>query len=322
MRTIRYHDYGGPEVLQLEEAPVPDVGPNEVLIRSEAIGVNFVETQRRRGTGPFPPPLPATPNGDVVGVVEAAGPEVTTVSVGNRVAATVMSGAYADHVVADATFLLPLPRDLAAAQASVLASPAPVALCVLRAGRLADGETVLVHAASGTIGHLAVQLARLLGASRVIGTASTRAKRELALSYGADAVVDYTRDDWVQQVREATGGRGVDVILDGVGGDILLDGIDALAPFGRLVFYGAAQGMPSVPVMRLLEMKSVVGSAFYAWWKHEPEALKKGLVELVDHVVSGRLRVAVHAQLPLADAAAAHQMIEDRAHLGRILLIP
>jgi NADPH2:quinone reductase len=195
-------------------------------------------------------------------------------------------------------------------------------MCVLRAGRLAEGETVLVHAASGTIGHLALQLAKLMGAGRVVGTASTPAKRDFALEFGADAVVDYSRDDWVEQARAAAGGRGADVILDGVGGDVLLDGIDVLAPFGRLVFYGAAQGMPSVPVMRLLEMKSVVGSAFYAWWKHEPELLRKGLVELVDHVVAGRLRVAVHATLPLADAAAAHQMIEDRAHLGRILLVP
>ncbi len=322
MRAVRYHRYGDPEVLRVEEAPSPSPGPNQVLIRTEAIGVNFIETQRRRGTGPFPPPLPASPNGDVVGVVEALGDGVDTVSVGDRVAAAVMSDAYAEQVVADATFLTPLPSELDAAHASVLASPAQVALCLLRAGRVSTGDTVLVHAAAGTIGHLATQLAKLLGAGRVIGTAGSPGKLAFAREYGADDAINYRDDNWVAQAREAAGGHGVDVILDGVGGDILLKGIDALAPFGRLVFFGAAQGAPSVPVMRLLEMKYIVGSAFNAWWKHEPEALKKGLAELVDYVCTGRLRVGLHATLPLERAADAHRMIEERAHLGRLLLVP
>ncbi|MBB2910430.1 NADPH2:quinone reductase [Streptosporangium becharense] len=322
MRTVRYASYGDPDVLRIEEVPTPAPGPNQVLIRTEAIGVNFVETQRRRGQGPFPPALPASPNGDVVGTVEALGPEVTTVQVGDRVAATVMDNAYADQVVADATFLVPLPEKLDAAQASVLASPAQVALCVLRVGKLAPGETILVHSASGTIGHLTTQLAKILGAGKVLGTASTPAKREFALRYDTDVAIDYGSDEWADRVLEETGGRGADVIIDGVGGDTFLRGLDALAPWGRLVFYGAAQGMPSVPAMRLLGMKYVVGSAFYEWWRHEPDALRKGLNELIGYVADGRLRVAVHATLPLTEAAQAHRMIEDRAHTGRLLLVP
>jgi NADPH2:quinone reductase len=322
MRTVRYHSYGDPDVLQVVEVPTPAPGPGQVLIRTEAIGVNFVETQRRQGTGPFPPSLPASPNGDVVGYVEALGEGVTTVAVGDRVAATVMADAYADQVVADATFLVPLPEGLDVAQASVLASPAQVALCVLRVGRLSPGETILVHSASGTIGHLTTQLAGILGARKVLGTASTPQKREFALAYGTDTAIDYTSDAWVDHVLEETDGRGANVIIDGVGGATFLRGIDALAPWGRLVFYGAAEGMPTVPAMKLLAMKYVVGSAFYEWWRNEPEALKKGLVELIDHVVAGRLRVAVHATLPLAEAAKAHRMIEDREHTGRLLLVP
>ncbi|CAL9377592.1 quinone oxidoreductase family protein [Streptomyces sp. enrichment culture] len=323
MRSIRYHDYGNPDVLTVEEVPVPSPGPGQVLIRSEAIGVNFVETQRRRGTGPFPPPLPATPNGDVVGRVEQVGAEVTTVAVGDRVAAPVMGGAYADFVLADATFLAPLPDGIDTAQASILASPAQTALCVLKTARIRPGDTVLVHAAAGAIGHLMTQLVRHYGAGRVIGTVGSPAKAAFAREHGTDIVVDYSTQGWTDDVLKATDGEGADVILDSVGGDILLAGLDVLKPFGRLVFYGAAGGtLPQVPAMRLIPMKHVVGCGLDQWWQHRPDDIRTGLQELIGHVTEGRLKVHVHAELPLTEAAAAHRIIEDRAQLGRILLRP
>ncbi|MFM9607335.1 quinone oxidoreductase family protein [Streptomyces niveiscabiei] len=323
MRVIRYHSYGGPEVLSVEEAEIPEPGPAEVLIEAEAIGVNFVETQRRRGTAPFPTPLPNAPHGDVVGTVVAAGAEVTSVRVGDRVAAPVAGEAYADLAVHDATFLAPIPAGLGLAEASVLASPAQTALCTLRTARIEPGDTVLVHAASGSIGHLALQLARTLGASTVIGTASSAHKLDFARAYGADIAIDYTAPDWADQVREATGGRGVDAILDSVGGDVLRQGIGLLAPFGRLVFYGAASGeVPQVSPMELIGLQYVTGSSLWAWWRHRPDEVRAGLDRLAGLLASGELRVSLGTTLPLTEAAKAHRLIEEREHLGRVLLIP
>ncbi|MFJ1749680.1 zinc-binding alcohol dehydrogenase family protein [Streptomyces sp. NPDC088116] len=323
MRVIRYRSYGGPEVLTVEEAEVPEPGPGDVLIKAEAIGVNFVETQRRRGTAPFPTPLPNAPHGDVVGTVVAAGADVTGVAVGDRVAAPVAGEAYADYAVTDATFLAPIPADLGLAEASVLASPAQTALCTLKTGQIKPGDTVLVHAASGSIGHLALQLAKHLGAGTVIGTASSAHKLDFAREHGADVAVDYSAPDWADRVHEATGGRGVDVIVDSVGGDVLRQGIELLAPFGRLVFYGAASGdIPRISPMELIGLRFVTGSSLWAWWQHRPDEVRAGLDQLAGLLASGGLRVSLGATLPLTEAAKAHRLIEERGHLGRLLLIP
>ncbi|WP_369033863.1 MULTISPECIES: quinone oxidoreductase family protein [Streptomyces] len=323
MRVIRYHSYGDPDVLTIEDAEVPEPGPAEVLIKAEAIGVNFVETQRRRGTAPFPTPLPNAPHGDVVGRVVAAGAEVTSVAVGDRVAAPVAGEAYADYAVSDATFLFPIPEDLGLAEASVLASPAQTALCSLKTGQIKPGDTVLVHAASGSIGHLSLQLAKVLGAGTVIGTAGSARKLDFAREYGADVAVDYSAPDWADQVRVATEGRGVDVIVDSVGGDVLRQGIGLLAPFGRLVFYGAASGdIPKISPMELIGLQFLTGSSLWAWWQHRPDEVRAGLDQMVGLLASGGLRVSLGTTLPFTEAAKAHQLIEERGHVGRILLIP
>jgi NADPH:quinone reductase len=321
MRIVRHYEYGGPEVLRLEEADVPQPASGQVLIRSGTIGVNFNATQRRWGRGPLPSTLPAAPSGDVVGTVEAIGADVTTVRVGDQVAATVHSGAYADFALADARWLIPLP-DLDPGQASVLGAPGQVALSVLKAGAVTKGETVLVHAAAGTIGHLAIQLAKLLGAATVVATAGSSSKLEFARAHGADHAIDYIRPGWADEVREATGG-GVDVILDSVGGDVFAQGPGLLAPFGRLVFFGTASGSaPDISPMAITDLKSVVGSSFAAWRAHRPQEVRRGLELLIDYVAAGRLRASVHANLPLTEAAKAHRILEDRSRTGRVLLTP
>ncbi|MFE7898052.1 zinc-binding alcohol dehydrogenase family protein [Streptomyces sp. NPDC057424] len=323
MRVIRYRAYGDPDVLTVEEAEVPEPGPAQVLIKAEAIGVNFVETQRRRGTAPFPTLLPNAPHGDVVGTVVAAGADVRSVAVGDRVAAPVEGEAYADYTVTDATFLAPIPADLGLAEASVLASPAQTALCTLKTAQIKPGDTVLVHAASGSIGHLALQLAKILGAGRVIGTAGSAHKLDFARAHGADVAVDYSAPGWPDQVRAATQGRGVDVIIDSVGGDVLRQGIGLLAPFGRLVFYGAASGeVPQISPMELIGLQFVTGSSLWAWWQHRPDEVRTGLDRLAGLLASGELCVSLGTTLPLTEAAKAHQLIEERGHLGRVLLIP
>ena len=325
MRTVRYHEYGGPEVLKVEEVDVPVPGEGQVLVRTTAIGANFVDTKFRRGPSAgtlFSRPLPGSPTGDVVGTVEATGPGVDPGLTGTRVAALVDKEAFADFVLANAAWLAEVPSDLDDVAASVLPNPAPVALRVLRAGQLKAGETVLVHAAAGTIGHLATQLAKLEGAGTVIATAGSAAKLDFARAHGADVAIDYTRDDWQEQVRAAAPG-GVDVVLDSVGGTTLRQSVDLLAPFGRLVAYGAASGeFGDIPVRNLIRLGSVTAFSLLAWIAAAPKQAAAEVAELTGHLAAGRLTVSVHTRLPLDEAVAAHRILDNRAQLGRVLLIP
>jgi NADPH2:quinone reductase len=325
VRVIRYHRYGTPDVLTVEEAEVPQPGRRQVLIRTEAIGVNFIETQLRQAKGPFRFPLPASPHGDVVGRIDALGEDVPPELLGRRVAAWMVQAAYADHVLADRDCVLPIPDSLGAAAATALASPGQVAYGVLRLGRLAAGESVLVHAAAGAIGHLVVQLARILGAGMVIGTAGSPAKLDFVRSFGVDAAISYHDDDWPEQVRGVTGEAGVDLVLDSVEGAVFAPSIALLKPLGRLVYYGfadAGERLASVSMPELFGLKYVVASSFDAWLANAPAEVREGQRLLVDAMVDGRLRAAVHAVLPLTEAPQAHRVIEDRAQLGRVVLVP
>jgi NADPH2:quinone reductase len=199
---------------------------------------------------------------------------------------------------------------------------APVALRTLRTGHFSPAETVLVHAAAGGIGHLAVQLAKLLGAGQVIATASSPAKLEFAREHGADAAVDYTADDWPDQVRAAAP-DGVDIVLDSVGGQTTHHSLDLLAPFGRVVVYGVADGdYTEVPVARLYGLRSVIGFSLLAWRAARPKQARAEVAELAEHFTAGRLRTTVHARLPLNEAVEAHRILDTRAQLGRVLLVP
>lgn len=324
MRRVRYHEYGGPEVLKVEEADVPAPGDGQVLIRAEVIGANFVDTKFRQGPTSgaiFGRPLPGSPTGDVVGVVESVGAGVDPALVGRRVAALVEE-AFADYVVADAAWLAPVPDGMDDGAASMLAMAAPIALRILRAGRLTAGETVLVHAAAGGIGHLALQLAKLEGAGTVIATAGSATKLDFARTQGADAAIDYTEPDWAARVREAAP-NGVDVVLDSVGGAILHESIGLLAPLGRAVIYGAASGdLAAIPVVSLFGLRSVTGFSTLAWRAAAPKQAASDVAEVTEHFAAGRLRTTVHTRLPLTEAVAAHRLLDDRAQLGRILLVP
>ncbi|TDV36089.1 quinone oxidoreductase family protein [Actinophytocola oryzae] len=325
MRRVRYHEYGGPEVLKVEEVDIPTPGDGQVLVRAEAIGANFVDTKFRRGPSAgtvFQRPLPGSPTGDVVGTVEAVGPGVDPAVVGRRVAALVDPDAFADFAVADAAWLAEVPAGVDEGSASMLSSAAPVALRVLRAGQLAAGQTVLVHAAAGAIGHLAVQLARLEGAGTVIATAGSAEKLAFARQLGADVAIDYTQEDWAEQVREAAPG-GVDLVLDSIGGEMPVHSLELLAPFGRVVVYGVASGsLGAVPVRYLVQLRSVTGFSLLAWREAAPKQAADEVAELAELFASGRLKTTVHTRLPLTEAATAHRILEAREQLGRVLLIP
>jgi NADPH:quinone reductase len=321
VRRVRFHEYGGPEVLRIEEAEVPEPGAGQVRIRSTTIGANFVDTKFRRGAGAiFQRPLPATITGDVVGVVDAVGDGVDAELKGRRVA-TLTLDAFADLVVADVDELHDVPDGMDDAAASTLPSAASTALGALLAGQFAPGATVLVHAAAGNIGHLATQLARLRGAGTVIGTAGSVAKLDFVREHGADVAVDYTDEDWPRRVRAAAP-SGVDIVLDSVGGRTTLRSLELLAPFGRLVIYGAADSLADVPFTSLARLRTVTGFSLLAWRAARPQEYRTAMAELTELLTTGRLRPTVHTRLPLSEAAAAHRLLDARAQLGRVLLVP
>jgi NADPH2:quinone reductase len=323
MRRVRYHAHGGPEVLTVEEVPVPEPGPGQVLIRAEAIGVNYVDVQLRRETFPdsiYFRSVPATLTGDVVGTVERTGPGADPALAGSRVA-VLLEDAYADYVLADTGWLVSVPAGLDAGAASMLPTVGAVALGALRNGRLAQGNTVLITAGAGAIGHLAVQLARRQGAGTVIAAAGSPAKLGFLTELGADVAVTYGRPDWADQVRAAAPG-GVNLVLDAVGGDVLHQSLQLLAPFGRAVVFGAAAGdLTSVPVTSLFPLKTVTGFSLLAWRAADPEQARADITELTDLFAAADLR-AVETRLPLAEVVKAHQLLEDRTVLGRLVLVP
>jgi NADPH:quinone reductase len=322
MRLVRHQRYGPSSVLTVESAPVPEPAAGQVLVRVEAVGVNANAARRRRGEGPLPTPLPGAPGGDVVGIVAETGAAVTTVQPGDRVVAIVPVAAYADYVLADARWLTPLPPGLDPLPATILGAPAQVALVVLRTGRLTPGQRVLVHAGAGTIGHLAVQLARLLGASTVAATASSPTKRDYVRTYGAQTVADHTTDGWPDQLTAAVP-DGFDLIANGVGGSTVERDLKLLAPFGTLVWFGAAGGEPAaVPPAHLTGPKYLVGASFADWRMHQPDQVAANLRQLIDWAVTEQLTTTIRAVVPLAEVVRAHTLIEERAGTGRIVIVP
>jgi NADPH2:quinone reductase len=327
MRRVRYFEYGGPEVLTVEEVDRPEPGPGQVRLRAEAIGANYVDTKIRANAGSiFVRPLPGSPTGDVVGTIDAVGADVDPARRGERVTALVDPDAYAEFALADAAWLAPVPDGLPLAAASLLATAGPVALRVLRSGRLVPGETVLIHSGAGSIGGLAIQIAKLLGAGPVIATASTGDKLKHVRDLGADVAVDYTADDWPEQVRAAAPG-GVDLALDAVAGDVLAKTVGLLAPMGRAVIYGAASGdLISLPMRSFFGLTTVTGFSLLAWRAARPAEARAEMTELAGMFAgadgAGRLRADLRATLPLAEAAEAHRLLEDRSTIGRVLLIP
>ncbi|MBB4895369.1 NADPH:quinone reductase-like Zn-dependent oxidoreductase [Streptomyces olivoverticillatus] len=309
MRRVRYHENGGPEVLRLEHTDTPAPGPGEILVRTEAVGVTLPVVRKVREGGL---PLPASLGGEVAGKVTAVGPEVTGFAVGDRVTGLCFSDGYADFSVLGAAMVSPVPEGASAADAVALVRSGLVALGAFEAARPTQGESVLVTGAASGVGHLAVQLAKARGAGRVVAAVSSPAKAEFVRSLGADEVVTYGDDSW---------GEPVDIVLDAVGGELLTPAMAALAPGGRLVAYSSGGGTLQAYDL-LVGAKSAVGFQIALIARHRPELLEQWRRELWELFAAGRLRPRVHAELPLEEAAKAHEIIESRANLGKVLLRP
>lgn len=323
MKAIVARGPGGPEVLELEEVPVPRVGAGEVLVEVEVAGINYADTGMRRGMfhGPAGGGFPATPGFEVAGTVAEVGEGVDGVSEGARVAATLEGGGYAEYAVVPAGAVVEIPAGvgLVAATAGLLVQGLTAYGILHDSARVEEGECVLVQAAGGGVGTLAVQLAKLAGASVVVGTAGSEEKRGLALSLGADWAVDYTKSGWTEEVLAATGG-GADVVLESVGGEIGARAYEVLAPLGRLVTFGGASGESiEPPDMWRLNLQGQTVSGYGGPWIRAGAAARARQA-ISRHLRDGDLRVVEGPSFPLAEAAEAHRSIEERRSFGKATL--
>jgi NADPH2:quinone reductase len=323
MKAIQLNEYGGPEVLKVIEKEKPVPAGHEVLIEVHAIGVNYADTARREGQYVVPTPLPFIPGAEVAGVVVATG-EKASITPGTRVVTLIESGGYSEYVTADERGLIPLPEGLDFKLAAALPLQGLSAYHIIKTmGRLEKGESVLVHAAAGGVGTLAVQLAKLFGAGKVIATASTDEKLQLAKEMGADVLVNYTNEDWEKEVLEATGGKGVNVALEMAGGEIFNKTLKCLAAFGRLVIYGVASGEQSrfYPSSLMARNQSVIGF-FLPQIMRKPELLQPSMKELMTYVAEGKLKLTIGEVHPLEDAAKVHTLMQSRKTKGKVILEP
>jgi NADPH2:quinone reductase len=315
MRAIRQEEFGGPEVLRLVHVPIPEPGKGEVLVRVTRAGLNFADTHQRRNEYLAAAELPLIPGAEVAGVRE---------DTGERVVALCGTGGYAEYATAPERLTFPIPAGVSDGAALALLLQGLTAWHLYRtSARVQPGETVVVHAAAGGVGSLAVQLGRPMGAGRVIATASTEEKRALAVELGADAAVDAAPEGLADRLVEANGGRRVDVVLEMVGGAVFDESLAALAPFGRLVTYGIASNeQNTVRSGELLRRsRSVVGF----WLMHclgRPAMIDEALADLFARVARGELRVVAGPAYPLAQAAQAQRDLAERRTTGKVTLDP
>ena len=324
MRAIEIRGKGGPEVLALVDRPVPGCAAGEVLVRVAAAGVNRPDVQQRKGLYPPPPGVTDIPGLDIAGVVEATGPGVAWPRPGDAVCALVPGGGYAEFCVVPAPQCMPVPRGFSFAQAATLPEVFFTAWNnVFWLGRIAEGETLLVQGGTSGVGMAAMQMARALRDATVIATSSSAEKRAVCEQYGAQHTVDYREADWPDQVRALTGGRGVDVILDGQGGDYTPLEMGLLAVDGRLVLI-ASHRAPTAEISTrdvYIRRLTLTGSTL----RSRPPAYKGRIArELVDQVwpllEDGRIRTHICGTHRLEDAAAAQAVLDANAQIGKLVL--
>ncbi len=323
MRAVFYEGAGGPEVLRLRETDAPQPAEGEVVIDVAAAGVNRADVQQRIGVYPPPPGASEIPGLEVSGRVSAVGAGVTAPRVGDEVCALLAGGGYAEQVAVPAGQVLPVPRGVDLVTAAALPEVAATVFSNLfMTAGVQAGETVLIHGGSGGIGTMAVQLVDAFGAVPAV-TAGSQEKLDVARELGAEVLINYREEDFVERIKEATGGRGADVILDVVGAKYLQRNVDALATSGRLVVIGLQGGAKAELNLGQLMAKrgAVIGTTLRARPAEEKAAIMHAVAEHVwPLVVSGDVKPQVHRTFALADAAAAHEYFDSGAHTGKILL--
>jgi NADPH2:quinone reductase len=320
MKAIRVSEYGGPSVLKPEEVPTPQPGPNQVLIRNHAVGVNPVDTYLRANLDNRGPKLPYTPGSDAAGVVEAAGPGVADVKAGDRVyVGGTLTGAYAELSLCDQTQVHPLPANVSCAQGAAMNVPYATAYhALVNRARGEAGETVLVHGASGGVGIGAVQLARARGLT-VIGSAGTERGRRLVLEQGAHHALDHTAPGYLRELMELTAGRGADVVLEMLANVNLQKDLEMVAMRGRIVVIGNRGTVEVNARLAMNKDAAILGMALY---HATPPQLAGIHAALVEGLRNATLRPVIGQELPLAQAARAHEAVMEAGHHGKIVLVP
>ncbi|MGW1345620.1 quinone oxidoreductase family protein [Kribbella sp. NPDC002412] len=315
MRAIEITEFGGPEVLKVSDVAEPVAGDGQVLITVDRAGINYADTHQVENSYLSKTVLPLIPGGEVVG----------TTGDGRRVVALVGSGGYAEKAVAHAPYAWDVPEGVTDGQALALVLQGTTAWHLLKTStHLRPGESVLVHAGAGGVGSLAVQLAKLWGAGRVIATASSEEKRKQVLELSADAAIDGEPEGLKDRILEANGGKPVDIVLEMVGGPTFDESFAALARFGRLVTFGAASRQAAQPIdaSRLMKGSKTIAGFWLADCFKEPVLLGDPLAELFDLTASGKLRPIVGGEYGLSDAATAHEDLRARRTVGKLVLDP
>lgn len=320
MKAIMVHQFGGPEVLKYEDVPTPQPAAGQVLVRVHAAGVNPYDTYMRSGTYAIKPPLPYTPGSDAAGEVEAVGQGITNFKRGDRVyTARTVTGAYAEYALALESQVYRLPEKISYSQGAGVWVPYGTAYHALYQCAIAHaGESVLIHGASGGVGTAAVQIARALGMT-VLGTAGTDKGLDLVRREGAHHVFNHSQSGYLEKIMEATGGRGVDVVLEMLANVNLGHDLKLLAPQGRVIVIGSRGDVTITPRDLMARRTSV--RAFTLWGISEAEdrEIHAGLFAGLDN---GTFRPVVGKELPLRDAARAHQQVLEPGAFGKIVLVP
>lgn len=323
MKAIRVHSLGGPEVLTWEDVPDPQPGEGQALVRVEAAGLNYIDVYFRTGLYKAPS-LPFIPGQEAAGTVVAAGPGVTEVAAGDRVAYAGVQGSYAGLAVVPAARLVKVPEGVTTRQAAAAMLQGMTAhYLAVSTYPLKSGDVCLVHAAAGGAGQLLCQIAKLRGA-RVFGTVSTEEKARIAREAGADEVILYSRQDFSVEAKRLNGGKGVDVIYDGVGRTTFDKGLDTLRPRGMMVLYGQASGPVPPFDPSILNQK---GSLYLTrpsmgHYVATREELTWRAGEVLGWIAEGKLRLSIDREFPLERAADAHRALEGRETTGKVLLVP
>jgi len=321
MRAIQVSQPGGPEALTSVDVPVPTPKPNEALVEIKAAGVNFIDVYLREGR--YPAPLPFINGQEAAGIIKEIGSEVSGLKPGDRVAYTSSLGSYAEFAAVPAARLVKIPDELSFEQAAAAMLQGMTAHYLVHGSyKLQAGETALIHAAAGGVGLLLVQMAKKLGA-RVIATAGTAEKRQLALDAGADECIVYTQADFEAETKRVTDGKGVHVVYDGVGKATFDKDLEVLRPRGYLVLFGGSSG--AVPPFDLIKL-SQKGSLFItrptlAHYTATREELDWRASDVLGSIARGELKLRVHKTYPLAEAAQAHRDLEGRQTTGKLLLM-
>jgi NADPH2:quinone reductase len=319
MKAIRVTQYGGPEVLKLEDIPAPQPGQGQVVVRNQAVGVNPVDTYLRSNTDNRGPKLPYTPGSDSAGVIEAVGAGVTSAKVGDRVyVGGTLSGAYAQMSLCAEAQVHPLPANVSFAQGAAMNVPYATAYhALIHRAHGHEGDVVFVHGASGGVGIAAVQIARARGMT-VIGTAGTARGRQLVLEQGAHHALDHRSSSYLAELTDLTGGRGPDVILEMLANVNLRADLDVVAMRGRIVIIGNRGSIEINPRATMNKDAAILGMALF----HASPAQLAGIhAALVEGLRNGTLRPVIGQELPLADASRAHQAVIEDSHYGKIILV-